>query len=235
MIARPAGNALHLITQPAHAALARRIMEQWTTGGLADHSRRDSILHAVEEHDNGWIEVDAAPMRTADGHIADFITLPIDDRRGVWPRGVNRLADDPFAAALVAEHSIVIFDRFRSDVDWAPFFAAQAVLRAKYAAEAGVSLEALHRDYAFLRLADLISLTFCNSWTEPQDAFGHHIAGDGADIVLVSPDPFGGVSVSLEIEARLMPNRIYRDGKDLAAAWHDAPTTTLTGVCRAGT
>ena len=234
MITRPAGSALHLITQPAHAALARRIMEQWTAGGLADHSRCDSILHAIEQHDNGWMEVDAAPMRTAEGRIADFMTLPIDDRRGVWPRGVNRLADDPFAAALVAEHSIFVFDRFRSDVDWAPFFAAQAVLRAKYAAEAGVSLEALHRDYAFLRLADLISLTFCNRWTEPQDAFGHRIAGDGGDIVLVSPDPFDGMSVSLEIEARVMPNRIYRDEQDLAAAWHDAPTTTLTGVCRAG-
>ena len=233
MIARPADDALHLITQPAHAALARRIMEQWTAGGLAGHSRRDSILHAIEEHDNGWIEVDAAPMRTAEGRIADFITLPIDDRRGVWPRGVNRLADDPFAAALVAEHSIFIFERFRSDVDWAPFFAAQGVLRAKYAAAAGVSLEDLHRDYVFLRLADLISLTFCNRWKEPQDIFGHRIAGDGGELVLVSPDPFGGESVSLEIEARVMPNRVYRDEADLAASWHDAPTTTLTGVCRA--
>jgi len=233
MITRPAEDALHLITQPAHAALARRIMEQWTAGGLADHSRRDSILHAIQEHDNGWIEVDAAPIRTAEGRIADFITLPLDDRRGVWPRGVNRLADDPFAAALVAEHSIFIFDRFRSDVDWAPFFAAQGVLRAKYAAAAGVSLEDLHRDYGFLRLADLISLTFCNRWKEPQDIFGHRIAGDGGELVLVSPDPFGGESVSLEIEARVMPNRVYRDEADLAASWHDAPTTTLTGVCRA--
>jgi len=233
MITRPADDALHLITQPAHAALARRIMEPWTAGGLADHSRRDAILHAIEEHDNGWIEVDAAPMRTAEGRIADFITLPLDDRRGVWPRGVNRLADDPFAAALVAEHSIFIFDRFRSDVDWAPFFAAQGVLRAKYAAAAGVSLEDLHRDYGFLRLADLISLTFCNRWKEPQDIFGHRIVGDGGELVLVSPDPFGGESVSLEIEARVMPNRVYRDEADLAASWHDAPTTTLTGVCRA--
>jgi Protein of unknown function (DUF3891) len=233
MITRPADDALHLITQPAHAALARRIMEQWTAGGLADHSRRDSILHAIQEHDNGWIEVDAAPIRTAEGRIADFITLPLDDRRGVWPRGVNRLADDPFAAALVAEHSIFIFDRFRSDVDWAPFFAAQGVLRAKYAAAAGVSLEDLHRDYGFLRLADLISLTFCNRWKEPQDIFGHRIAGDGGELVLVSPEPFGGESVSLEIEARVMPNRVYRDEEDLAASWHDAPTTTLTGVCRA--
>ncbi|HEX5217253.1 MAG TPA: DUF3891 family protein [Vicinamibacterales bacterium] len=234
MIVRPAGGTLHLITQPAHAALARRIMEPWATGGLADHPRRDSILHAIEQHDNGWTEVDASPMRLADGRIADFITLPMDARRGVWPRGVNRLADDPFAAALVAEHSIVIFDRFRADVDWAPFFAAQAVLRAKYAAAAAVSLEDLHRDYAFLRLADLISLTFCNGWTEAQDAFGHHIAGDGGEIVVVSPDPFGAVSVSLEVEARLLPNRVYRDDADLAAAWHDAPTTTLTGVCRGG-
>ena len=233
MIVRPADDALHLITQPAHAALARRIMEQWAAGGLTTHPRRESILHAVEEHDNGWLDVDSIPMRTADGHVADFMTLPIEARRAVWPRGVHRLGDDAFAAALVAEHSIFIFDRFRADTDWAPFFAAQGVLRAKHAAAAGVSLEELHRDYAFLRIADLVSLTFCNRWTESQDVFGHQIAGDGGEVVLVTPDPFSGESVSLEIEARVIPNRAYRDDEDLAAAWHTAPTTTLTGVCRA--
>ena len=205
MIARPADDVLHLITQPAHASLARRVMEQWTAGGLPTHPRRESILYAVEAHDNGWLDVDGAPMRTADGHVADFMTLPMDARRAVWPRGVNRLADDPFAAALVAEHSIFIFDRFRADADWAPFFAAQAVLRTKYAAVAGISVEDLHRDYAFLRIADLISLTFCNRWTEPQEVFGHRITGDGGDLVLVAPDPFSGESVSLEIEAVWCP------------------------------
>ena len=207
-------------------------MAQWITGGLPEHPRRESILYAVEAHDNGWLDVDRAPVRTADGHVADFMTLPIEDRRAVWPRGVNRLADDPVAAALVAEHSMFIFDRFRADTDWAPFFAAQAVLRAKYAAAAGVSLDELQRDYAFLRIADLISLTFCNRWTEPEGSFGHRIAGDGGDVVLVTPDPFSGESVSLEIEARVMPHRVYRDDEDLAAAWHSAPTTTLTGLAR---
>ena len=209
-------------------------MEEWTAGGLPSHSRRESILHAVEAHDNGWLDVDGVPVRTADGHVADFMTLPIADRRAVWPRGVNRLADDPFAAALVAEHSIFIFDRFRADADWAPFFAAQGVLRAKYTAAAGVSLEELQRDYAFLRIADLVSLTFCNRWTESQDIFGHRIAGDGGEIVRVTPDPFSGETVSLEIEARVIPNHVYRKDDDLATAWHSAPTTTLTGVCRAG-
>src|SRR5688500_10431356 len=137
MIVRPADEVLHLITQPAHASLARRVMEEWTAGGLAHHPRRESILHAVEEHDNGWLDVDGAPIRRADGQVAAFMTLPAEDRQAVWPRGVNRLADHPFAAALVADHSIFIFARFRADVAWAPFFAAQAALRAKYAAAAG--------------------------------------------------------------------------------------------------
>lgn len=232
MIVRPAGDSLHLITQPAHAALARRVMAEWQLGDLADHPRRESILRAVEQHDDGWTEVDAAPRRTAEGRVADFMTLPLDDRRGVWPRSVNRLADHPFAAALVAEHSIFIFERFRADVEWAPFFAAQAVLRAKYAADAGVSLDDLRRDYTFLRLGDLLSLAFCNGWTDAQEVFGCRIAGDGGEIVQVTPDPFAGGGVSLEIEARVLPNRVYASDDDLAAAWRDAPTTTLTGVCR---
>ena len=50
----------------------------------------------------------------------------------------------------------------------------------------------LLHDYRFLRLGDLLSLTFCNGWPEPQaDAFGYRIRFDGARLT-VSPDPSAG-------------------------------------------
>ena len=67
MIVRPAGDVLHLITQPDHAALARRIMDRWIADDLPASPRRASILRAIEEHDHGWLDVDAAPIVDA-GH-----------------------------------------------------------------------------------------------------------------------------------------------------------------------
>ena len=91
---------------------------------LATRSRRDAILHAVAEHDNGWAEEDAAPrVDPATGQIFDFVSAPAGIRQAVWPRGIARLADDPWAAALVAQHAITIYDRFRPREPWRPFFA----------------------------------------------------------------------------------------------------------------
>ena len=120
MIVRQTADAFQLITQPDHAALAAAIMEH--SVALADHPRRASILFAVAEHDNGWSEPDAAPLiDPATGVPLDFISAPNDVRQGVWPRGVARLADDPWAAALVAQHAIVIFNRYRSEPAWTQF------------------------------------------------------------------------------------------------------------------
>ena len=47
------------MTQSDHAHLARMIMEHCVP--LAAWPRRDAILHAIHEHDNGWAEEDAAP------------------------------------------------------------------------------------------------------------------------------------------------------------------------------
>ena len=96
MIVRTTESSLLLIAQPDHAVLARQIMERWQTGGLPGEPRRASILHAIEEHDNGWREIDAAPVLDgATGRVLDFITIPADTRQAVWPRGVGRLAADP--------------------------------------------------------------------------------------------------------------------------------------------
>jgi hypothetical protein len=105
MIVRESGESLLLITQPDHARLARQIMDHWVLDGLPDSPRRASVLAAVEQHDNGWRELDAAPTLGASGRVDDFISIPADMRRGVWQRGVARLAADAWTAALVAEHA----------------------------------------------------------------------------------------------------------------------------------
>lgn len=228
MIVRVLGDRIQLITQPDHAHLARRVMEHCIPLGI--ESRRDAILHAIAEHDNGWTEEDAAPrVDPLTGQVFDFVSAPASVRQTVWPRGVARLAGDPWAAALVAQHAITVHDRFRSEGEWAAFFAEMAVARDAMLRSSGLPLDDLLADYAFVRLADLISLTFCAGWTDAQRFSDWTVQRFGARVV-VTPDAFGGTGIPIEIDAREMPNQPFRSDAELRDALSQANVTTLRGT-----
>jgi Protein of unknown function (DUF3891) len=227
MIVRPAEGVLHLITQPEHAALARRIMEHWE--GLRRHGRRSSILLAIEQHDSGWREPDASPtIDPLTGRIHDFINVPAAVRQAVWPTSVARLAGDPLAAALVAHHAVTVYDRYRSDEAWAGFFPAMEGRRDALAAAGGVSPQALLDDYVFLRIGDLISLVFCTRSTEPLNHASRTFRLDG-DRVILAPDSTGA-ALSFGVTALEVADRPYRSDEDLRDAIARAPAVTLEGA-----
>ena len=125
-----------------------------------------------------------------------------------------RLAGEPWAAALVAQHAITVYDRFRSDDAWTQFFADMEALRDNRLARTTLGLDDLIADYAFVRLGDLISLTFCTGWTTPQHYAEWTVQRD-EDTVLVTPDLFGGETVGIEIEGTEIPKRTYESDRDL--------------------
>jgi hypothetical protein len=229
MFVRPGPGTLHLITQPDHAALARRLMEHWEP--LRSAERRDAILLAIGEHDNGWRELDALPSADpATGQIFDFMTLPIEERQAVWPRGIERLAQrDPWAAALVALHALSVYSRYRADAHWAGFFAEVEVLCSSLTRASGKTAAELQADYPFLRIGDLVSLTFCNRLTEPQ-AFEQWTIRLVADRVTITPDGWGGGELPFTVVAREVPDISYRTAAELAAAFAKAPVVVLGGV-----
>ena len=191
MIIRHHGTTPLLITQPDHARLAVSIMERWRDGGLPESPRRAEILLAIKEHDNGWQEVDAAPIvDPGSGDILDFMHLPDDDRRGVWPRGVQRLASTPYAAALVAQHAVHIYRRYRDDASWTPFFAEMEGWRDHFLQQVpNVGMDELLSDYSFVRVGDLASLTYCNGWSEAPDETTHAIKCDGERLTIREVGP----------------------------------------------
>jgi len=226
MIVRTTSGVVQLITQPDHAQLARAIMERCQP--LAANSRRDRILLAIAEHDNGWMEEDAAPTVTpATGQIADFVTLPIQARQAVWPRGVGRLRD-PWPAALVAHHAVTVYARFRGDTQWTSFFAGMESMRDSLVRASGLSLGDLLADYPFVRLGDLISLAFCTGSSDEQ-RFGAWTVKLAGTRVVVTPDPFGGAAIPIEIIARELPARQFSTDADLRDALRDATRVTLRG------
>jgi len=230
MIIRPAGSAQLLIAQPDHAALAAHVMRHWRHDGFPEAERQASILLAIQEHDNGWREVDAAPIVDSAGCILDFVSAPDHVRRGVWPRGVKRLEAAPHAAALVAQHAIHVYRRYRGDPDWAPFFTELEGIRDRHLEVASVARDDLLREYFYLRIGDLLSLTFCNGWIETQrDESGYAVRLDG-DRLLITPDPFEGREIAIEITARELPLQPYSSASDAAAAYTRAPEVLVKGV-----
>jgi uncharacterized protein DUF3891 len=237
MIVRLTGSSQFLITQPDHATLAATIMRGWRTGGLLDSPRLAAILLAIEQHDNGWSDVDAAPLVDEQtGDVVDFVAAPAEIRRALWPRGADRLASTPYAAALVAQHAVHVYRRYRGNPDWAQFFLEMESRRDRYRDRAAVTPDDLMREYFFLRIGDLASLTFCNGWTDPQvddSGSGYTVRLDGPRLT-IAPDPFGGHEVRLEIAARELPRRAFRSAAEAREAFRAAEATVIVGVAIGG-
>jgi len=227
MIVRSFPDRLELITQPDHARLARAIMDHCIP--LANEPRRDAILLAVSEHDSGWAGPDAAPtVNPATGGVYDFVNAPIGVRQAVWPRSVAALEGHPWAAALVAQHALTVYDRFRSDREWTPFFDRLETSRASLLRSAELPLDQLVADYVFVRLADLISLAFCSGSIDEQ-RFGEFTVRHRGTRVVVTPDVFGGAAIPFSIEARVIPNRPFETDDELHRALQAAGTAILRG------
>jgi Protein of unknown function (DUF3891) len=227
VIVRPVPNGVQLITQPDHAQLARTIMDHCVP--LRSRPRRGAILHAIAEHDNGWAEEDAAPtVDPATGNVADFISVALSVRHAVWPRGIARLADDPWAAALVAQHALTVYDRFRGDSAWRSFFAGMEEARDASLLASGRPLDELAADYPFLRLGDLISLAFCTGSTDAQTFGGWTVRLSGTRVA-VTPDPLGGATIPVAISARTIHQQSFGSDAELRDALRHASSTIMGG------
>ncbi len=232
-----ADGSLTLIAQPDHAALSAELMEAWQGDGLPTRPSRPVILFATREHDNGWKEPDRVPGLAANRRPYDFTNAPMEVRQAIWPRGVARVAErSPLAGALVAEHALTVYDRYRGDPLWQAFFEELARVRDTLLHRAGAldgtERDAFEADYRFVYLGDLLSLVFCNRWHGAHEAHGYRVWMDG-DELAVWPDPFGGRSIPIAVPARRILDRAYRSDEDLQAAIGEAEAITVRGTAAA--
>ena len=226
MIVVPEGSALRCITQPDHAHFAGELLSLWRTGGLPAHPRRDDLIFAAREHDNGWREADAAPRwDAARGRPHDFLTLPREDRIAIWERGTCRFAATrPYAALLITRHALNLFADRRQEEGWSAFVTFLADLEQSLLEESGVPRDELEADYRLIDLTDLISLAACNGWRQPAERYGVRIEPrEGA--VRVDPFPLAGAT-TFRVPCRRIPGRAYRGDADLggelaAARWEE--------------
>ena len=231
MIIRRFTSSLQLITQPAHAALSARIMQEWGPTHFPDTPRKASILNAIEQHDCGWAAVDEAlVLDEKAGQLLDFTEVPDAVKRETSFRGIEPLSSDPYAVALAAQHRLHVYRRYANHPEWSAFFVEMTAARDSYLRTAGASLDALLGDYRFLRAGDLASLAFCNNWDHTdEDGCGYAMHLDGTVLTIV-PDPFEGRTIEIEIEARAIGNQPWRSAADARQVVASAPIVKLRGV-----
>jgi hypothetical protein len=230
MIIRQDGDHLLFITQPDHARLAAEVMSAWRADGLPDHPRREAILSAVREHDNGWIEEDTETHVDGAGNPLDFVAVPPAVKHRIWPRAIGRLGERrPYEAALVAQHALTIHGQQRSEAVWSPFFRHVERLREEMLARCDVDARTtLETDYRFVQAGDQLSLVFCNGWRTPFPRSGGRILLQGSTLEL-SPDPFDGARVPLRVRARRVLARSYASAADLRASLDTARLVMIEG------
>jgi hypothetical protein len=221
MIAVPEGSSHLLITQPDHAHLAAEILALWRDGGLPSHPRRDDLLFAAREHDNGWREADAAPRwNAAAGRPHDFMTLPRADRVELWERGTCRFATErPYAALLIARHARNLFGGRRGEEGWDGLLDFLADFERGLIEETGTAEGELAADYRWIDLADQIALIAAARLPAPVSRHGFRIAllpsgEDGAVAVGLAPFPLAGAT-TFRVGCRRIPARDYRSDADL--------------------
>lgn len=226
MIVVPEGPSLLLITQPDHAHLAAEILSLWRADGLPENPRRDDLLFAAREHDNGWREADAAPRWDPErGLPHDFISLPAPEKVEVWERGPCRFAADrPYAALLITRHALNLFANRRGEEDWTGLLDFLEDFERGLLDETGAAAGELEADYRFLDLADLISLTACTRRREPVERYGVAIE-PGAGELRLAPFPLAGAT-TFRVACRRIPRREYRGDADMggelaAARWEE--------------
>ena len=231
IVVQDAGELL-LVTQPDHARFAAQLLSLWRRGGLRDHPRREALLTAVREHDNGWREADSAPhLDRSSGRPCDFRSLPSELRREIWRRGVERFSTEaPYVALLAARHSRELHRDRRGDPGWAEYLDELAETHDRLMLAAGLAEAELAGDYRWLDLADALSLAVCCRSGEPVLRGGLTARSRRGELE-IEPFPLAGAT-TFEIPCRRIADRRYRGEADLAGVLGRARWARLTVRCR---
>lgn len=223
-----------LISQVDHARLSGDLAAAWALAAPP----RGELLEAIAHHDDGWREWEQRPTVDDAGRPRDFTEMPLDVALEIHTRSIERCAAfGPLAGWITSGH-FAYLTRQRDDAQTNPraveFLQRQARVQADWEQQwtaAGNAPERLATGLKTLQAFDWMSLWLCiRERTEPE-IFA--LPGDppvtftpSAEQITVSPWPFAVARLEVSVNARVVPERTYRDAEDVAAV--PPETTTLS-------
>lgn len=224
IVVRREGQLL-LVTQSDHAHFAAELLALRRHDGLKDHPRREEILFAVREHDNGWREADAVPRIEPSSHRPlDFRDCPTGLRHEIWERGVERYVEQrPYASLLIVEHALALH-RDRTGPEWKDFLDRLRVLQEDLAERSGCQEGGWQDDYRFLAWADASALAALGVWPQFDLPLGRGEERSGT--LRLDPFPLAGAT-HFEVACRWIPDRTYTDVPNLAQTLAESRWTRL--------
>ena len=208
-----------LITHPDHARLAGAFARHWGNATFQSPEPRDSVLHAIDVHDDGWAVRDAQPLTTREGKpsafsqelvgkYSAFEEIDLADYLAVRERAVAQVeVRDQYAALLVSMHTYNLLtdraDRSTIAPQQLPLLdaflerqrARQARLRDAVRADArytqtDTSDDAIVQNFRLLQATDNLSLLSCVAFRGPATLL-HPLRLTDGDVQTVSVQATG--------------------------------------------
>ena len=208
----PAG--YYLITHPDHAHLAGQFAEQWGNALFSAPQPRESVLHGIHVHDDGWLGRDATPSITRAGKPAAFSRelvgrysafeeIDLAQYLAVREAAVTQVEqEDQYAALLVSMHTYNLLteraDRSTIAPDRLPLLddflnrqrlrqtaLHQAVRRDSRYRPEDTTTEAVFGNFRLLQACDNLSLLSAVAYDEPASLLHPFATSEGTTTIQV--------------------------------------------------
>ena len=237
---RPDGSHRVLaVSQPAHALISGQILKAWARPLAAP------LVLAAELHDIAWLDWETAPsFDPATGRPHSFRDVGAARHAPMWETGVDRAlaAWGQRVALLISRHGSLIYtrhadrDRMADEETLAAshYLRSEAGRQAQWTRALGLDEDTLVHDTGMIAFSDAVSLALCGALKTPlavelpvtaatrQRATLTAIPESEAAFTL-APWPFAGDVVTVEAEARPLPQAERLPDEAAMRAWLAAP------------
>jgi hypothetical protein len=155
-------NEILLFEQHEHARVCGELAKQWRDDYFCGHDKRASVIYAIIEHDNGWIELDQKPLLNKETSLPySFIDYPLSPKLAAYTTCINRVEkEDDYAALICSLHYTSFFIDYTNGRG-AEFITQERLRQEKLGRRLKINKESLLFHYNLLQFCDNLSLYLC--------------------------------------------------------------------------
>ncbi|WP_157794014.1 DUF3891 family protein [Paenibacillus donghaensis] len=102
MIVREQDDVVIMMKQHDHGLLAGDLARYFKEEHVPEEGRREEVLHAIGQHDRGWIDLDETPFwNDAENAPYSFMDFPVVPKLNFYKKGLDEIEQDTLYGALL--------------------------------------------------------------------------------------------------------------------------------------